>query len=181
MKFILNYFCFLILNHIDLHYVYGCAKLDWWFSKIRINMLKNCGAQIGENSLIRAHCTIVNPKNFIVGKNCKIGARCRIMNFANVAIGDDVEIGADCVFQTNEHIITDTKQARGKQGAVYNKISLGNGCYVGAGVTFLNGVSVEDRIVIGARALVTKDLSEIGTYVGIPAKIVSRASKRNMH
>ena len=75
--------------------------------------------------------------------------------FCQRSCGDDVEIGADCVFQTNEHIITDTKQARGKQ--VPFTISLGNGCYVGAGVTFLNGVSVEDRIVIGARALVTKD------------------------
>ena len=139
-------------------------------------MLKNCGAEIGENSLIRARCTIVNPKNLMVGRNCKIGARCRIMNFDMLVIGDEVEIGPDCVFQTNEHIIRGTKKARGKQGAVYDKISIGDGCYIGAGVTFLKGVCVKDFIVIGARAVVTKDLGKIGTYVGIPARIVPHTS-----
>jgi sugar O-acyltransferase (sialic acid O-acetyltransferase NeuD family) len=47
---------------------------------------------------------------------------------------------------------------------------IGNMCRIGTGAIILPKVSVCDNVVIGAGAVVTKDITEAGTYVGVPAK-----------
>ena len=48
-------------------------------------------------------------------------------------------------------------------------VTLGDRVFVGANATIRNLVSVCSNVVIGAGAVVTKDITEPGTYVGVPA------------
>ncbi len=52
------------------------------------------------------------------------------------------------------------------------KISIGNDVWIGYDVLILDSVKIEDGAIIGARALVTKDIAQFGIAVGIPAKII---------
>lgn len=49
-------------------------------------------------------------------------------------------------------------------------IVIGRGCWIGANVTIMPGVTIGDGCVIGAGSLVTNDCEPNGVYVGIPAR-----------
>lgn len=59
---------------------------------------------------------------------------------------------------------------RHRQGNVF---ALGDNVVIGTGSTVIGPVTICDNVVIGAMSLVNKDISEPGTYVGIPAKKIS--------
>ena len=64
------------------------------------------------------------------------------------------------------------------QKHTYGKISIGEGVWIAAHVKILAGVSIGDGAVIGANAVVTKDVPENGVMVGIPAKNVGTATEK---
>lgn len=59
---------------------------------------------------------------------------------------------------------------RHRQGNVF---SLGDNVVIGTGSTVMGPVTICDNVIIGAMSLVNKDISEPGTYVGIPVKKIS--------
>lgn len=56
-------------------------------------------------------------------------------------------------------------------------ITLGNDVYVGNNVLFLPGVTVGNRVIIGAGAVVTKDIPDNSVAVGVPARVVKSADE----
>lgn len=46
---------------------------------------------------------------------------------------------------------------------------LGNMCYIGSGAVLREGITICDNVVIGAGAVVVRDIEKPGTYVGVPA------------
>jgi acetyltransferase-like isoleucine patch superfamily enzyme len=95
-----------------------------------------------------------------------IGQRTRIQSHSficsNVTIGNDCFIGHGVMF-TNDKFI-DRKLSKD-----FLPTKLGNKVYVGSNSTILP-VSICDDVVIGAGSVVTKNITEPGTYVGNPAK-----------
>lgn len=74
----------------------------------------------------------------------------------NSTIGHDAIIGSYNTFSPGVHIS--------------GNVQVGNYNFIGTGATVLEKVKMGDNIIIGAGCVVTKDLIESGTYVGIPAK-----------
>ncbi len=91
-----------------------------------------------------------------VGPNARIGEN-SILNTHAIAEHDTV-IGAHTHISINASV------------AGYSKV--GSEVMLGAGATVIDKVSVGDRIVIGAGAAVVRDLTEPGTYVGVPARML---------
>jgi acetyltransferase-like isoleucine patch superfamily enzyme len=54
---------------------------------------------------------------------------------------------------------------------------IGEGCWLGAKVVVLDGVSVGERAVLGAGAVVTKNIPSHTVAVGVPAKVVEALAK----
>lgn len=171
MKIILFYF-FLLLNFINFQYVPGLRILNNILTSIRMSLLKLSGASIGPSSILRPRALILKTQNLEIGANTIIGSGSKIMNFAKVSIGKNVEIGPSFVAQTNEHIIENYDKPLGKQGAKYESISIGDGCYIGGDVTVLSGVSICNNCIVGAKSVVTKNISVSGVYAGCPAKLI---------
>lgn len=120
------------------------------------------GCEIGED-------TFVGP--FVeIQKDVKIGRRVKIQSHSFICelveIGDDTFIGHGVMF------INDTfakgGPAKGDK-TLWKTTSIGNRVSIGSNATILP-VSICDDVVIGAGAVVTKSISEPGTYVGNPAK-----------
>lgn len=54
--------------------------------------------------------------------------------------------------------------------SICGRVKIGDQCYLGASSTILPNLSICDQVIIGAGAVVIEDISEPGTYVGVPAK-----------
>lgn len=74
----------------------------------------------------------------------------------NTTIGHDVKIGKYSTVSPGVH--------------VSGRVTFGSGVFVGTGAVILESITIAPDVVVGAAAAVVKDLSEIGTYVGVPAK-----------
>ena len=55
-----------------------------------------------------------------------------------------------------------------------SEIRIGNDVWLGANVTILPGVSIGDNVVVGAGAVVTKDIPDNSLAVGVPARVMKK-------
>ena len=110
-----------------------------------------------------------------VQKSVRIGARTRVQSHAFVC--ELVTIGEDCFIGHGVMFINDTFStggpARGHK-ELWRSTTIGNRVSVGSNATILP-VKICDDVVIGAGAVVTKDITVSGSYVGNPARLRSRA------
>ncbi len=101
----------------------------------------------------------------------KIGKRFFIDHGFGVVIGETTVIGDDVMMYQGV-----TLGGTGKdKGDRHPKV--GNNVTIGAGAKILGNIRIEDNTVIGANAVVLKSTDRDGTYVGIPARNVSKKSE----
>lgn len=131
---------------------------------------------------------VVQPVNLY---ECKIGDNCFVGPFveiqSNAVIGnrtrvqshtficDGVTIGDDCFIGHGVMFVNDVFSSGGPAGDrnAWKATAIGNRVSIGSNATLLP-VSVCDGVVIGAGAVVTKDIKEKGIYAGNPARLLRR-------
>lgn len=108
-----------------------------------------------------------------IQKGARIGKRCRIQSHAFIC--ELVTIGDDCFISHGAMFINDSFVTGGPAGRadLWRSTILGNHVSIGTNATILP-VNICDRAVIGAGAVVTKDITEPGFYVGNPARLLRR-------
>jgi acetyltransferase-like isoleucine patch superfamily enzyme len=108
-----------------------------------------------------------------IQKGAEIGKRCRIQSHAFVC--ELVTIGDDCFISHGAMFINDPFVTGGPVGKpdLWRKTNVGNRVSIGTNATILP-VAICDKAVIGAGAVVTKDITEPGFYVGNPARLLRR-------
>jgi len=108
-----------------------------------------------------------------IQKGAEIGKRCRIQSHAFVC--ELVTIGDDCFISHGAMFINDPLVTGGPAGKpdLWRKTNVGNGVSIGTNATILP-VAICDKAVIGAGAVVTKDITEPGFYVGNPARLLRK-------
>ena len=146
------------------------------------------GAQIGEGTKVW-HFSHVLPKA-IIGKNCVIGQNCVVMN--NVLVGDFCKIQnnvslyegvvlEDYVFCGPSMVFTNVLIPRCEfpraTSEHYLPTLVKRGASIGANATIVCGVTLGERCLIGAGAVVTKDVSPNALMVGVPAKQIGWACR----
>jgi len=129
--------------------------------------------------------TVVNPVNLYectIGDNCfigpfveiqrgaKIGNRCKIQSHAFIC--ELVTIGDDCFISHGVKFVNDLFSTGGPAGGkkeLWKSTTIGNHVSIGTNATILP-VRIVDCVVIGAGAVVVKDILEPGVYAGNPAR-----------
>src|SRR5205807_10209783 len=108
-----------------------------------------------------------------IQKGVKIGKRCRIQSHAFlcelVTIGDDCFISHGAMFINDLFVEGRPAPNRG----LWRRTTLGNYVSIGTHATILP-VAICDQVVIGAGAVVSKDITEPGVYAGSPARLLRR-------
>jgi acetyltransferase-like isoleucine patch superfamily enzyme len=115
-----------------------------------------------------------------IQRGVRIGMRTRIQSHSFIC--ELVTIGDDCVIAHGVMFINDTYAAGGPargRKELWRSTTIGNRVSIGSNATILP-VHIADDIVIGAGAVVTKDLAQPGIYAGNPARLV-RSLPRNQH
>ena len=110
-------------------------------------------------------------KGVVIGNNCRIQSHSFICEL--VTIGNNCFIGHGVMFINDT--FSDGQPAAGDVSK-WKKTSIGNNVSIGSNATILP-VSICDGAVIGAGAVVTKDITKKGVYVGNPAKKVEKVNR----
>jgi len=136
----------------------------------RTMMLRELLGAVGEGTVLRP------PLQCDYGYQTSIGA-CTFANWglvlldvARISIGDDVQLGPCVQLLTATHPV-EPGPRRDKWEAA-EPITLGDNVWLGGGVIVLPGVTVGADTVVGAGAIVTKDLPAGVVAVGNPARII---------
>ena len=126
------------------------------------------GIRIGEGSRVEHGQHFANDR-VTLGSRCYVNEGCHFdAGDAYIEVGDDVNIGTGVVLAAASHEIgPGTRRAR---GWISRPIVVGDGCWLGARVVVLPGVTIGRGCVIGAGSVVTKDTEPDGLYVGAPAR-----------
>jgi acetyltransferase-like isoleucine patch superfamily enzyme len=121
------------------------------------------GTQIGSNCAIGSGC--------YVGRRCKIGDNVRIQDKAHIT--DDVVI-EDNVFIGPCAVTMDNKYPVSGKPYIHQPPYFEEGCSIGAGAIILPGVRIGRLSIVGAGAVVTKDVMVKAIVVGCPAKGIEK-------
>jgi serine O-acetyltransferase len=97
----------------------------------------------------------------------KVGRRLRIEHFGSIIISGDAVIGDDVILRNG---VTIGLKRTGQRGAP----RIGNRVDIGAGAKILGDISIGDDAVIGANAVVLKNVPPGAFAVGVPARVIQR-------
>lgn len=87
-----------------------------------------------------------------------------------ISIGDHVRIAQGVTILAHDYSWSVLKGMTGGILGASGKVTIGNNIFIGMNATILRGVTIEDHVIIGSGAVVTKDCLEGGIYAGNPAK-----------
>lgn len=118
------------------------------------------------------------------GGMIQIGANAYIGPYTCLS-GDSIKIGKNCLIAShssiyaNNHIFADPSRPIKKQGHTYQGIVIEDDCWLGSGVRIVDGVTIGRGSVVGAGAVVTKNIPPYSVAVGVPAKVVSKRGSKD--
>ena len=149
-------------SYVDEGVEIGSGTKIWHFSHI----LK--GSKIGKNCII--------GQNVMIGPDVSIGNRCKVQNnvsiYKGVELEDDVFCGPSCVFTNvvNPRAFIERKQE-------FKKTSVKKGATIGANATIVCGTTIGKYALIGAGAVITKDVPDYGLVYGNPGRLMGYVCK----
>ena len=133
------------------------------------------GCKIGKDTLVGAFVEIQ--------RGASIGARCKVSSHTfvceGVTIGDECFVGHGVLFTNDKYpeAVNADGSLKGRDDwtcvptRVGKRVSLGSGCVI------LPGVTIGDGAMIGAGAVVTKDVAPGETVAGVPARVRARRGR----
>lgn len=149
-------------SFVDENTIIGENTKIWHFSHVL------SGTTIGKNCSFGQNC--------VVGPKVKIGDGVKVQNnisiYEGVEVEDDVFLGPSMVFTNviNPRAFIVRKEE-------FKKTLLKKGCSIGANATIVCGVTIGKYALIGAGAVINKDVKPYALMVGIPARQIGWVSK----
>ncbi len=133
----------------------------------------NEGISIGDNCFIGRN-SILSCKNgdIKLGSNITIGFNCELFSASELIIGNDTLIAAYVYCIAGDHEYNTVEKPIGSLEAISKGIIIGQNCWLGSKALILDGVKIGKSSIIGAAAVVNKDIPDYSIAVGIPANVV---------
>lgn len=151
-------------SYVDDDVEIGEGTKIWYFCHIQK------GAKIGKNCSLGQNVNVSN--NVIIGDGCKI--QNNVSLYEGVELENNVFCGPSCVF-TND---LTPRAAFPKGAANYKKTLIKEGASIGANATIVCGHTIGKYALIGAGAVVTKDVPDYALMLGVPAEQKGRVNEK---
>ncbi len=142
--------CSIVLgDHVNLD-----RGVDIWVSN-----QGECHIEIGDSAYIGRYVCMTGPGPIKIGRHCMIASHSSLYS--------------------NQHVFDDPTRPIATQGLTHKGIVIEDDCWIGTGVRVLDGVTIGQGSVIGAGAVVTKNIPPYSIAVGVPAKVISKRGDRH--
>lgn len=139
-------------------------------TEIRISLFRKLVGKAGKNFWIEPPFYCDYGSNIEVGDDVFFNFNCVVLDVVKVILGDRVFVAPNVQFYPATHPLDAT--SRGEMWEYGKPISIGNDVWIGGSAVICPGVSIGDRTVIGAGAVVTKSFPADVLIAGNPAKII---------
>lgn len=146
-------------------------------SHIGKNVVIKRGSVLCANSSVGDNCLIY--RNVVVGEKVKIGEFSSINDGTVIetgSIGKACSIGVDCIISPGVHTMdfftTSSLLYKKRFSQPVHTTRIGNDVWIGSRSIIMRGVTIGDGAVIGANAVVTKDVPPYAVVAGVPARII---------
>ncbi|MDO8451921.1 MAG: acyltransferase [bacterium] len=153
--------------------------IHWvFFPQIRPYLLRIFGAKVGKECIIM-DIKLSNAHHHGFSR-LKIGDRCFIADDVlldcrgGVLLGDDVTVSERVNIVTHINVGYPDHPLQRFYPTRENRVTIGSGVYIGTGATIFPGVKIGTRSVVGAGAVVTRDVAELTVVAGVPAKRIKK-------
>jgi acetyltransferase-like isoleucine patch superfamily enzyme len=180
----------------------GELVFRYYACPIRALWTRILNMELGRRSRIYPSAAITGHARISAGDDLFLGRRCHLKSMADclgdgrrnlrighrvfinegtildanysISIGDDTMLGPYClVIDSNHDFGSDTLPIR-DQGCTYEPVSIGKGCWIGAHVVILAGVTIGDHSVVAANSTVCRDVPPDCVAAGTPAREIRR-------
>lgn len=133
--------------------------------------IKHIAFRCGEDVVVKSRAYFGAGTRLQVGDRSQLGLRMRADS--DLVVGDDVVMGPDVVIMSWSHRFDRIDVPINQQGSTeVSPVVIGNDVWIGTRVVILPGVHVGNHAVIGAGAVVTKDVPTYAVVVGVPARVI---------
>jgi len=163
--FLLLYYGF--AEHLPVSYNPFIGKSS---KKARYFCCKHLFAKCGKNVNVEHGADFESGKNIEIGDNSGLGIDSKI---GMATIGDNVMMGPNVLIISKNHKYSDLdKPMLAQGGEEHKRVFIGDDCWIGSRVIILPGRRIGKGAVVGAGAVVTRDVPDFAVVGGNPARII---------
>ena len=147
-------------------------KIGVWGIVNRYALLKSLCKSCGDNVLIGENVYLFSVENMSIGDNVSIHPMSYIDATGGLTIGNDVSIAHGTTIMTTSHKYAEKDIPIKDQGCLVETVEISNNVWIGAKATILCGIKIKEGSVVGANAVVTKNVDKDNIVAGVPAKVI---------
>jgi maltose O-acetyltransferase len=136
----------------------------------RQTILQKLLGKVGENTVIEPPFYCVYGQNIHIGDHVYLNILCTILDCNVVTIGNHVMIGPSVQIYTAAHELQ--AEARNQGLEVARRIVIEDNVWIGGGAILLPGVSIGRNAVVGAGAVVSRNVPPNAIVAGNPARVI---------
>jgi len=166
MRLIYEILYYFMARHLPVSYMpyaFGAKRIRRW-------LCKRLFASCGENVNVEHGVCFGSGKKIKIGNNSGLGVNCFV---GNVEIGNNVMMGPDVVILSQGHKFDRVDIPMCQQGSTEEKVVIiGNDVWIGTRAIIMPGVKIGNGVIVGAGAVVTKDVPDYAIVVGSPARVI---------
>lgn len=111
-------------------------------------------------------------RHISIGKEVFINTDVMMTDLGSITIEDRVLIGPRAMLISVNH----PQEPELRRGLILKPVHIKENAWIGAGATILPGVTVGENAIVGAGSLVTKDVPDNATVVGVPARVTKKVN-----
>lgn len=133
-------------------------------------ILRDLLGGLGVDAIVRAPIQVDYGYNITIGARTFINFGLTALDVVPITIGEDVQMGPNIQLLAPTHPLDSERRIAGWESG--DPITIEDGCWLGGGVIVCPGVTIGTRSVIGAGAVVTRDIPPHSLAVGNPARVI---------